>query len=133
MISEFTGGFEIRTSIGGPGIGKVLKIPVSSKYRAIVLCIKPINTECLLDKSASSGGKNSLLNEKGKAMVNELRQHPNIDTFLDLSNVFAKEYGLLDSFCREPFLSLDSIGIKSSVALFGHALFTIVRKKQCQK
>jgi pantoate kinase len=133
VISEFTGGFEIRTSIGGPGIGKVLKIPVSSKYRAIVLCIKPISTECLLDKSPSSYEKNKLLNEKGKAMMNELRQHPNIDTFLELSNVFAKECGLLDSFCREPFLSLDSIGIKSSVALFGHAIFTIVPQETVPK
>jgi pantoate kinase len=133
VISEFTGGFEIRTSIGGPGIGKVLKIPVSSKCRAIVLCIKPINTDCLLDKPVSSDEKNNLLNETGKAMVSKLIQHQNIDTFLELSNVFAKECGLLDGFCREPFLSLDSIGIKSSVALFGHALFTIVAQETVPK
>ncbi len=30
VISEFTGGFEIRTSFGGPGIGKILKMPISS-------------------------------------------------------------------------------------------------------
>ena len=133
VISEFTGGFEIRTSIGGPGIGKVSKIPISSKYRAIILCIKPINTECLLDKSISPNEKNNLLNETGKALINKLIQHPNIDTFLDLSNVFARECGLLDSFCREPFLSLNSIGIKSGVALFGHTLFTIVEQETVPK
>ena len=66
-------------------------------------------------------------------MVSKLIQHQNIDTFLELSNVFAKECGLLDGFCREPFLSLDSIGIKSSVALFGHALFTIVAQETVSK
>ena len=133
VISEFTGGFEIRTRIGGPGIGKVLKIPVPSKYRAMVLCIKPINTECLLDKPVSSDEKNNLLNEAGRVMVSKLIRHPNVDTFLELSNVFAKECGLLDGFSRETFLSLDSIGVKSSVALFGHALFTIVAQETVPK
>ena len=97
------------------------------------MCIKPINTECLLGKSISPNEKNNLLNETGKALINKLIQHPNIDTFLDLSNVFARECGLLDSFCREPFLSLNSIGIKSGVALFGHTLFTIVEQETVPK
>ena len=132
VISEFTGGFEIRTSIGGPGIGRILKIPISSQYRAIVLCIKPISTEYLLDKSLFFD-ENSLLNKSGKAMMNELIQNPTIDTFLELSNDFAKKCGLLDGFCKDPILSLEHLGIKSSVALFGHALFTVVDKESLHK
>ncbi len=132
VISEFAGGFEIRTSVGGPGIGKIIKIPISSQCRAIVLCIKPISTEYLLDTPLFSY-ENNLLNKLGKAMMNELIQNPTIDTFLKLSHDFAKKCGLLNGFCRDPILSLESIGIKSSVALFGHALFTIVEKESLHK
>jgi pantoate kinase len=132
VISEYTGGFEIRTGIGGPGIGKILKIPISSQYCAVILCIKPINTECLLDKSQFSNKKN-LLNESGKAMINKLKQNPDVDNFLGLSSDFANQFGLLDGYCKEPFLTLKSVGIKSSVALFGHALFTIVKRQNLQK
>jgi pantoate kinase len=128
VISEFTGGFEIRTSIGGPGIGKILKIPISSKYRAIVFCIKPISTSQLLNKSLFSS-EYDLLNNSGKAMIDELVKNPDIDTFLELSSDYAKKCGLRDGFCKDPILSLESLGVKSSVALFGHALFTIVEKK----
>jgi pantoate kinase len=128
VISEFTGGFEIRTSIGGPGIGKILKIPISSKYRAIVFCIKPISTSQLLNKSLFSN-EYDLLNNSGKAMIDELVKNPDIDTFLKLSSDYAKKCGLRDGFCKDPILSLESLGVKSSVALFGHALFTIVEKK----
>ena len=103
VISEFTGGFEIRTSIGGPGIGKILKIPISSKYRAIVFCIKPISTAHLLNESLFSN-EYDLLNNSGKAMIDELLQNPSIDTFLKLSNDFAKKYGLLDGFCKRSYV-----------------------------
>ncbi len=132
VISEFTGGFEIRTSIGGPGIGKILKIPIHSQLYAIILCLKPINTENLLNKSLFSSNKN-LINDSGKVMINKLIQKPDIDTFLELANDFTKKYGLLDGICRDPYLLLESNGIKSSVALFGHTLFTIVEKETVQK
>ncbi len=132
VISEFTGGFEIRTSIGGPGIGKILKIPISSQYRAIVFCIKPISTSHLLNKSLLST-EYDLLNNSGKAMIDELVKNPDIDTFLTLSSDYAKKCGLLDGFCKDPILSLESVGVKSSVALFGHALFTIVEKKNMHR
>jgi len=132
VISEFTGGFEIRTGIGGPGIGKIMKIPVPNEYCAVILCIKPINTGWLLGKSHLSDKKNSL-NELGKSMINTLKQSPTIETFLELSNDFARKFGLLDEYCKDPFLALKSVGVKSSVALFGHALFTVVKRRDLDK
>jgi pantoate kinase len=127
VISEFIGGFEIRTSIGGPGIGKILKIPVSSQLYAVIFCIKPINTDHVLEKSFSSCNNYSL-KISGKVMIEKLLSDPSIDTFLELSHVFAKEYGLLDGYCKDPILKLKSVGMKCSVALFGHTLFTVVKK-----
>lgn len=128
VISEFTGGFEIRTSIGGPGIGKILKFPISDDFYVIILCLKPISTKSILNKSFIS--KNDSLNLYSKTMIEQLINNPTIDAFLDTSCTYAKKFGLLDGPCKEPALSLQELGIKSSVALFGHTLFTIVKKEQ---
>jgi pantoate kinase len=61
-------------------------------------------------------------------MVYELLRDPSIDNFLNLSKDFAKKYGLLDGYCKGPIKKLESFGVKCSVALFGHTLFTIVNK-----
>ena len=132
VISEFVGGFEIRTSIGGPGIGKILKIPVPSEYCAVIFCIKPINTDSILEKSFSSSN-NYPLNVSGKIMIQKLLLNPNLDTFLELSHIFAKQYGLLDGYCKNPIMRLMSAGIKCSVALFGHTLFTVIKKYDLDK
>lgn len=128
VISEFTGGFEIRTSIGGPGIGKILKFPISNDFFVVILCLKPISTKSILDKSLC--GKNDSLNLYSKTMIKQLIKNPDIDTFLNTACNIAKKFGLFDGPCREPALSLQKFGIKSSVALFGHTLFTIVKKEQ---
>ena len=132
VISEFIGGFEIRTSIGGPGIGKILKIPVSLQFYVVIFCIKPISTDSILEKSFSSSNNYSL-NISGKVLIEKLLSNPSIDTFLELSHVFAKQYGLLDGYCKYPILKLISVGIKCSVALFGHTLFTVVKKEDLDK
>ena len=128
VISEFIGGFEIRTKIGGPGIGKILKIPISSDYRTIILCMKPISTKVLLEKKDFSD-KNDSIDVSGRTMVYELLREPTIDNFLDLSKNFAEKYGLLNGYCKDPIKKLESFGVKCSVALFGHTLFTIVNKE----
>jgi pantoate kinase len=132
VISEFIGGFEIRTSVGGPGVGKILKIPVSSQFYAVIFCIKPISTNKMLEKSLSSNDNYSL-NISGKILIEKLLSNPDINTFLEFSHVFAKQYGLLDGYCKDPLLKLISVGIKCSVALFGYTLFTIVKKKDLDK
>ena len=83
VISEFTGGFEIRTSIGGPGIGKILKFPISDDFYVIILCLKPISTKSILNKSFIS--KNDSLNLYSKSMIEQLINNPTIDAFLDTS------------------------------------------------
>ena len=59
VISEFTGGLEIRESIGGPGIGHVIKTELSGDWYAIILCIEPINTEFYLSDRFDSERKKS--------------------------------------------------------------------------
>ena len=48
VIAESVGGFEMRTSIGAPGIGTLEKIDLKD-HKAIILCISPISTKSYLN------------------------------------------------------------------------------------
>ena len=127
VISEFTGGFELRLSVGGPGIGRVIKSKLSTDWRVIVLCLKPIKTELWLDKWVTNENKHSL-NLLGRKMVNVLHQDPKVESFLEMSYQFAHEYHLDKGKCQNPLNLLQAEGIKASVALFGHTLFTLTER-----
>ncbi len=129
VISEFTGGFELRFNIGGPGIGKVSKIPIPHDLTAVILCLKPIRTNTLLNHNMSNDKRN-ILNSLGKNMISRFIKNQTIDTFLDNSYIFAKEYGLVDGICSKPLQLMRSAGLKGSVALFGHTLFTLIKRSE---
>jgi pantoate kinase len=127
VISEFTGGLELRWSVGGPGIGRVIKSKLSTDWRVIVLCLEPIKTELWLDKWVTNENKHSL-NLLGRKMVNFLHQDPKVESFLEMSYQFAHEYHLDKGKCQNPLNLLQAEGIKASVALFGHTLFTLTER-----
>ncbi len=127
VISEYTGGLELRLGIGGPGVGRILKTDLPSQWMAAILCIEPIRTEFYLSAHLNAK-KNQLLNKKGKQMTVQLSNFNNIDAFLELSYEFASLCGLTEGKCKEPLKRLRAEGYKSSVALFGHTLFTVTQK-----
>ena len=129
VVSEFTGGLELRTSIGGPGVCQIEKTELSSQWHAAILCLEPIKTDLFLSKYLS-GSKFSNINKIGKQMVLQLSQSKSVDRFMDFSYDFASRCGLTEGKCREPINHLRSEGFKSSIALFGHTLFTLVRNDQ---
>src|ERR687886_198372 len=47
VIAEFSGGFEIRDTIGAPGIGSIEKIDLKY-HKAVVLCMSPLSTKDFL-------------------------------------------------------------------------------------
>ena len=61
-------------------------------------------------------------------MVNDLYQDQNVGSFLDMSYQFACEYQLDKGKCQIPLGVLQAEGIKASVALFGHTLFTLTKR-----
>lgn len=126
VISEYTGGFELRLSMGGPGIGRVVKTPLSPEWKAIIMCFKPIETNFLLNNFLKEE-KRRYLNQLGEKMMNELSQNPKVDTFLNMSHLFASEYGLVNGICAEPLHLLNLGGVQASVALFGYTLFTLAK------
>jgi pantoate kinase len=132
VIAEFSGGFEIRTSIGAPGVGFIEKINLKD-YKAVVLCIAPLSTKFFLRDHVS------LANQLGEKMLERLKVSRDIDEFLSMSFQFADNLGLTQRRCKEPLKSLKSHRIKAGVALFGETIFTIVPSdrvnyaKQCLK
>jgi len=121
VMSEFVGGFDIRTACGAPGIGSVTKIPVAD-YKAIILCIAPISTKMIL----SSAGNKELLIELGGSMMRSFIRTPTVDNFLRISHDFSSSIEFIDNRCRVGMKRLRSAGFGCSLALFGKTIFTLV-------
>ncbi len=120
VIAEFTGGFELRTTAGAPGVGSVTKIDPDSNSKVIVLCLGPILTKSFLTNRINE------INGIGGIMLAKLFASRNVDDFLEMSNRFAGSLGLTEGICKGPIAALKAKGFKSSVALFGQTIFTIV-------
>ncbi|HSA74962.1 MAG TPA: hypothetical protein VLE21_02120 [Candidatus Nitrosocosmicus sp.] len=132
VVSEYTGGLELRTSIGGPGVCRIEKTELSSRWYAVILCLEPIKTEIFLSKYLNTS-KYSNINEIGKRMVLQLSRSNSVDKFMELSYEFVSNYGLTEAKCKEPLNYLRSEGFKPSVALFGHTLFALIQKDQLDR
>lgn len=120
VIAEFSGGFEMRTSAGAPGIGSVTKICPDENYKAVVLCLAPISTKSFLTKRMDE------INGFGGVMLSKLSASRSIEDFLKMSRRFAETLNLTEGKCKAPIAALKAKGFESSVALFGQTVFTIV-------
>jgi pantoate kinase len=123
VIAEFSGGFEIRTSPGAPGIGSVAKFLLDG-YSAVILCISPISTKEFLTASLDSTD-----DEAGK-MIDSLMPSHSHEEFLKMSFEFANHLGLAAGRCSGPLRTLSSMGYYASVALFGQTVFTLVPNRE---
>jgi len=109
VIAEFTGGFEMRTNAGAPGIGTVEKIELKN-HKAIIFCISPISTKSFLSNRIH------LADGVGENMLKRLRVSRDIDDFLEMSYCFAHHLGLTEGRCKLPIQSLRSRGFGCGVA-----------------
>jgi pantoate kinase len=124
VIAEFAGGFEMRTSAGAPGIGSVSKINLDKGYKAVVLCLAPILTKSFLTNRIDE------INGLGGIMLSRLSASRSLDDFLKMSHRFAEMLSLTEGRCKRPIAALKTRGIKSSVALFGQTVFTVVSEER---
>ena len=119
VISEFTGGLELRTRAGAPGVGTAEKIPVENRS-VIALCLGPMYTaNCLRTQ-------NDLLTMKALDFLKQLSISRSVDDFLRLSHKFAANMGAINAKCEALVDLLKSKGYVCSVALFGETIFTVV-------
>jgi pantoate kinase len=119
VIAEFSGGFEMRTNAGAPGIGTVIKTDLRG-YKAVVLCLAPISTKSFLTNRMDE------INGLGGAMLKKLSATRSSEDFLRMSREFAETLGLTEGRCKAPIAALKATGFDSSVALFGQTVFTLM-------
>ncbi len=120
VIAEFAGGFELRTCAGAPGVGSINKINLDKNYKAVVLCLAPILTKSFLTNHINE------INGIGGIMLSKLSASRSLDDFLKMSHGFAEMLNLTEGRCKGPIAALKRKGIKSSVALFGQTVFSLV-------
>ena len=122
VLSEYHGGFEIRTKQGAPGIGSLRKVRTDSS--AIVICFSPISTKEFM--------KNDLpkLNGLGGKMVDRLIKSRDYQEFLDMSLEFAKHVNIVTPKMYSVIENLQNNGFKAGVAMFGETVFTLVPKSK---
>ncbi len=122
VVAEAVGGVEIRLTPGGPGISRVLRVPVEGEYKILTLTIGPLSTKKYLEEESVRKS----INRFGGALVDRLAKEPTVPLFLDLSREFAENTGLLPPDIVDMLAVLDRYDIQASMPMFGHGLFTIL-------
>ena len=125
VLGAFSGGFEIRTKGGAPGIGRVEKI--NSNSSVIMICFSPISTKKFLDEKIDT------INGLGGKMVNKLIVSKDCDDFQDMSIQFAKYIQVLTPKMKSVIKELHANQIKCGVALFGETIFALVPSRKVNK
>jgi pantoate kinase len=123
VISEFTGGLELRTLAGAPGIGRIEKIPIRG-MSVVAICLSPIST------SQSINRLEDRMTMKTTNFLNQLNASKSVNDFLRLSHDFSTSLKIIGGRCNSVIQLLESNGFIGSVALFGETVFTIVRNNE---
>lgn len=124
VLAQYVGGFELRSKIGGPGVGVVSSLPYHPSVqdlKVIILCLSPLSTKKFLTDHVG------LLNGYGEEMLERFSISRSINDFLDISFEFATRLGLIRGKSGSLIKELKSQGFGSSVALFGETIFSIVK------
>ncbi len=128
VIGEFVGGFEARTKAGAPGIGKVVKLPISKNTEIVCLWFGPVSKPIAL----SSSNFRKAVNTSSRGRVQKLLKNP--ARFLELSRKFAESLpGLITPRMRRVLDECDRAGIQCSAMMIGHALFALVARNKDEK
>ena len=126
VLASYYGGFEIRTSPGAPGIGKVEKIE-SLEISVVMICFAPISTTDFLRDRISE------INGLGGKMVNRLKETKNLNQFQNMSLEFANYVNIMTPRMEKVVEDLKNNGIKCGIALFGETIFSLVTNDKVQK
>lgn len=128
VIAETYGGLELRVKPGAPGIGELSRIPVSENIVIACLVFGPLSTRKLL----SDTRVRIRVNEMGGRFIEELRQKPDVSSFLRLSRRFAEHVGLINERLKKVLEATDKKGFVCSMPMFGESVFTLTDRESVQ-
>jgi pantoate kinase len=126
VIAEASGGLEIRTKPGGPGVGEIRKIPVDDDRAVACLSFGPIPTGEVLTNEKFR----QLINKFGRDLLDRLIAKPKPQAFMALSRKFAEHIGLMSPRVRRILKETDSEGLTCSMAMLGETVFSLVKREQ---
>jgi len=125
VLSEFYGGFCIRTKGGAPGIGKTTVIKLNN-CKVAIFCFSPVFTQYFIQ------GIRKISNDDCHQMMLRVLKTESIVDFLELSYSFSQCLGFANRTCNNLMNLLSQNGFQSSVALFGQTVFTVVKENELE-
>jgi pantoate kinase len=125
VLSEFYGGFCIRTKGGAPGIGKTTVIKLNN-CKVAIFCFSPIFTQYFIQ------GIRKISNDDCHKMMLKVLKTESIVDFLELSYSFSQGLGFANRTCNNLMNLLSQNGFQSSMALFGQTVFTVVKENELE-
>jgi pantoate kinase len=129
VIAEASGGLEIRTKPGGPGVGEVRNISVDNDYVVACLSLGPISTGEVL----TSARFRQRINQFGGELLDRLIAEPRPHLFMALSRKFAEHVGLISPRIRRILTETDSSGLTCSMAMLGETVFSLVERDNLEE
>ncbi len=129
VSAETSGGLEIRTKPGAPGIGKIEKIPISNDHLFVSLSLGCLSTK----KALSSQKLRCLINKWGRKLLTRILSKPDLESFLTSSREFAERTGIIPRRIRKVLKETDASTIVCSMPIFGKGIFTILKKSDLEK
>jgi pantoate kinase len=126
VVAETCGGLEIRTKPGAPGIGEIVRIPVSKDYALASLTFGPLSTKFYLTDRKSR----EQINKLGGNFVDRLTDEPCVENFLKLSRQFSEKIGFTDGRIRAVLKKTDKAGFICSTPIFGESVFTLTDQQK---
>ena len=118
VIAQNTGGLVVRLMPGGPGIGRIDRIPVPLLPVDFVVR-GPISTKDVLsDQNAMSS-----VNLAGHAALKELLKRPTLQNFMKLSRAFTVQSGLASDWALDAIEAVEAAGGMASMIMLGDAVF----------
>jgi pantoate kinase len=118
VIAQNTGGLVVRLEPGGPGIGRIDRIPVPLLPVDYVVR-GPISTKDILsDQNAMSS-----VNKAGVVALKELLKRPTLQNFMQLSRRFTEQSDLSSDWARDAIEAVEAAGGMASMIMLGDAVF----------
>ncbi len=129
VIAQVSGGVEVRTRPGAPGIGSIKNI--ASPSLQVVLAGSPgLETSQVLSDPINR----KMINEAGDRIIAQLISEPTFENFINYSREFAKHIGLMTKRIDAALTDLDKNGLtNSSMVMLGDSVFCFCRSNEVDR
>jgi pantoate kinase len=129
VVAETSGGLEVRTKEGGPGVCEIKHIEPDGHRTFVSLCFGPMSTVIAL----SNPQLRRQINNVGPLMVDKLIHNSTVENFLRYSRIFTEEVGLMTNKVARIIQGLHNSGYDCGMAMFGEVVFTLTRPEEAEE